>query len=142
MRKISLLLTAALLILGMALPSIADGKKKVKHPLCLLQAHTECTPAPRGSEADRCGCVLEVKNLSHDKVEGIKVNLKLRNGSRDFFDLEKEVDPIEAGKKAFVRFKWEDYYKRKLTPYIWITYKNDEGEEVTFEAEPPAWQGM
>ena len=60
------------------------------------------------------------------------------DGSRKVQSLVKDVGSLEAGKKAFLDYKWEEYNERKLKPQIWVTYNGANGP-VTFRGEPPVW---
>jgi len=129
-------LVLSLLLLTLALPLSANAAPE-KHPLMVLKAIFN-TGAASASQSVRGTCSVWVKNLSDVAVDGVKVTLKLREGSRTIRSLDKEVGRMEGGKKAYVDFKWDEYTNRNLKPQIWITY-NGPGGAVTFEAEPPVW---
>ncbi len=134
MRILSMILSLAVLGLTLSLPGQAATEQ---HPLQVLKAIFNMGDVS-ASQSTRGTCSVWVKNLSDVAVDGVKVTLKLREGSRIIRTLEKEVGQMEGGKKAFLEFKWEEYTNRSLKPQIWITYNGPEGP-VTFEAEPPVW---
>ncbi len=134
MRLRSLVLSLMLLALALPLPGRAATEK---HPLQVLKAIFN-TGAASASQSVRGTCSVWVKNLSDVAVDGVKVTLKLREGSRTIRTLEKELGQMEGGKKAYVDFKWDEYTSRNLKPQLWLTYNGPQGA-VTFEAEPPVW---
>ena len=77
---------------------------------------------------------------SHKELKDVKVNLKVLYQAKVIHDLDKTVESLDASERVFVTFKWQDYeMKPKYTHQIWLTYTNDDGEEVTYECEPPVW---
>lgn len=139
MRKIvSIMLSLAILLGALSMQAWADKKEKVIHPLQVMKASIERNRSVGPARSVEGRCTIWLKNISHDDVDGIKVVLKLREGSREIHSLEKTVDEIKGGKKAFLNYSWEDFEDRKLTPQIWVTYNGEEGP-VTFQGEPPVW---
>ena len=63
-----------------------------------------------------------LKNMTDVAVDGVKVTVKLTEGSRVYQTLVKDVGEMEAGKKSFLDFRWDDYGGRRLKPQIWVTY--------------------
>ena len=134
MRQRLSLLALALLLAAFALPALAaEGE----HPLMVLDA-TYTSDGLNASASVRAQCSMCLKNLSDVAVDGVKVTVKLREGTRVILTQDKEVGTLEAGKKTFLDFKFEDYSHRPLKPQIWVTYNGPKGP-VTFEAEPPVW---
>lgn len=115
-------------------------KKEKPHPLTVLRAEFD-REAFKGQEIGiRRECTVWLKNLSHEELKNVKVNLKVLFKARVVDDFTETVESIDAAGRVFVKFKWQDYdMKPKYTHQIWITYINDDGEEVTYECEPPVW---
>lgn len=144
MRKhITLAVIAALLIGLWASTCWADDsapkKEKKKHPLAVLHASLEKQYGD-GLNNVKFKCTIWLRNVSANDVDDVKCKLVVRDGAKKFYEKEKELEPIKAGKRVFVNYKWEDLKDFKVTPEIWITYKNDEGKEVEFQAYAPTWE--
>ncbi len=134
MRSVHFSLILILLMTVFAFPARAAEEK---HPLQVLKA-TFSTAASSGSRSVKGVCSIWLKNLSDVAVDGVKVTVKLREGSRTIRTLDKDLGTLESGKKSFLDFKFEEYTERTLKPQIWVTYNGAKGP-VTFEAEPPVW---
>ncbi len=113
-------------------------KKKVRHPLVVLHADIE-RENQAGMQPNKGTCEVWIRNVSHQDVDNVKCRLVLRDGSREFFKLEDELGTINASKRGFAKFKWEEYQRRELTPQIFVIYNNEDGEQVEFETRPPNW---
>lgn len=142
MRIVSIILTLAIAFMALSMPVLAKddqakSAKNQRHPVLVVKAMLDKS-RDDGSRNTRGVCTLWLKNISDVDVDGIKVNLKLRDGLREIHDLTKEVENLEPGKRIFVNFKWEDFNDRKLTPTLWVTYNGAEGP-VTFQAQSPVW---
>lgn len=135
MRALSLLLSLALLLAVLSLPGAAEPKDV--HPLAVLKA-SFTNDGLNSARAVRGECTIILKNLSDVTVDGVKVTLKLAEGSRILKTLDKEVGAMEAGRKAYVDYRWEEYSDAQLRPQIWVTYNGANGP-VTFRTEPPVW---
>lgn len=133
MRTLSLVLALVVLTLSHALPGHAEREV---HPLMVLKA-TYSNESASAQAVDGTASVW-LKNVSDVAVDGVKVTLKLADGGRIVRTLDKEVGEMEAGKKAYLDYDWEEYSGRKLKPQIWVTYNGSEGP-VTFRTEPPVW---
>ncbi len=134
MRAVHFSLILALFLTALAFPARAAVEK---HPLQVLKA-TYNSAASSASRSVKGTCSIWLKNLSDVAVDGVKITVKLREGSRTIRTLEKDLGTLESGKKSFLDFKFEEYTERTLKPQIWVTYNGAKGP-VTFEAEPPVW---
>lgn len=134
MRILSLVLALSILLAAAALPGRAEEKSV--HPLMVLKATFQNDSA--SAQAVEGKASIWLKNVSDVAVDGVKVQLKLVDGVRVMQTLDKEVGEMEAGKKSYLDYEWEEYSGRKLKPQIWITY-NGSGGPVTFRTEPPVW---
>ncbi|MBQ7502041.1 hypothetical protein IJT93_04915 [bacterium] len=133
-------LFAAGTLLAPAQAAKKKEKKENEHPLAVLRAEID-REAFKGQEIGvRRQCTIWLKNLSHKELKDVKVNLKVLYQAKVIHDLDKTVESLDASERVFVTFKWQDYeMKPKYTHQIWLTYTNDDGEEVTYECEPPVW---
>ena len=139
-RRIALAIIAALIVGLWTGTCWAEEKpKKVRHPLSVLHAALDREYGD-GLYNVKYKATIWLRNVSHDDVDGIKCRLLVREGAKKYFEETKELDTIKAGKRVFVNFKWEDQRDYKVTPEIWITYTNDEGSEVEFQAFSPTWE--
>ena len=116
-----------------------DAKKKERKPLAVLHAALD-KDYNQGMNNIRYKCTIWVRNVSGDDIDGIKCRLKVHEGSKLFYEKTQELDPIETGHRVFVVFKWEDFKDYEYTPEIFITYRNEEGKEVEFQAYAPTWE--
>ena len=135
MRALSLILSVAVLLAALSLPGAA-GQQEM-HPLAVLKA-TFNNDGLNSARAVRGECSIILKNLSDVTVDGVKVTLKLAEGGRVVKTMEKEVGAMEAGRKSYVDYRWEEYSDAQLRPQIWVTYNGANGP-VTFRTEPPVW---
>lgn len=133
MRALSLILGFAVLLAAAALPGRAE---EAVHPLMVLKATYNNESG--GARAVDGTASVWLKNVSDVTVDGVSVTLKLAEGGRVVRTMEKKVGEMEAGKKAYLDYDWEEYTGKKLKPQIWITYNGSEGP-VTFRTEPPVW---
>ncbi len=144
MRKnITLVLIAAVLVGLWTSFCWADDsspkKEKKKRPLAVLHASLD-KQYDDGIDNVRYRCTIWLRNVSHNDVENVKCKLVVRDGAKKYYEKEKEIETIPASKRVFVNYKWEDLKDYKITPEIWITYKNDEGKEEEFQAYAPTWE--
>lgn len=116
-----------------------EEKKDERKPLCLLHAAID-KDYRQGMNNIRYKATLWLRNVSGNDVEGITCRLKVHEGAKVYFEETKEVDPLETGHRVFIVFKWEDYKDYHYTPEVFITYKNDEGKNVEFQAYAPTWE--
>lgn len=146
MKNRSLILVLALLCAVVLTSATSAWAKKsktdnddVRHPLQVIRAEVNQDQVG-AMQSKKMDCIVWLKNISNDSVRNIKMSLKMRDGSRQLRSIDKEVDDLDAGKRIFVHFKWEEYDdRRRITPQIWVTYDNDNGKPVTFQAQPPVW---
>ena len=147
MRKIRLLLgviLTAALIFGLCSQDVLAAKKqkekKDEHPVAVIKATVDRNSFDNETTGVKRTCTLWVKNLSRETQKDIKVNIKIYDNKRELEDLDKTIEELDPGAREFVHFKWDDYSRsHKQRIRIWLTYTNDEGKEVTFEAPTPVW---
>ncbi len=147
MRKIRILLGVVLtaaLVLGLCSLDVWAAKKhkekKDEHPIAVIKATVDRNSFDNETTGVKRTCTLWVKNLSRETQKDIKVNIKIYDNKRELEDLDKTIEELDPGAREFVHFKWEDYSRsNKQKIRIWLTYTNDEGKEVTFEALTPVW---
>ncbi len=144
MRTVLALFLTVILLAGMAAPPAWAAKDKEKesgrHPVAVIKAEVDRDGFDSGTTGVQRRCTLWIKNLSREDMQKIKVKLKVFGNRRELEEMEKEIEELEAGARVFVTFKWEDFSNaKKQNIQIWLTYTNDEGEEVTFQAQSPVW---
>ncbi|MGM9999533.1 MAG: hypothetical protein ACI38Q_09150 [Candidatus Bruticola sp.] len=145
MRKFNIfigLVLSVVLFLGSLAPAVSAAKKKKsdQHPVAVIKATVDRDAFDNDTVCVKRNCTLWVKNLSHDTYKDIKVNIKVYDNKRELESLDKSIDELEPGSRKFLHFKWDDYSRsRKQQIKIWLTYINDEGKEVTFQAPSPVW---
>ncbi|HXE73860.1 MAG TPA: hypothetical protein VNO81_14450 [Candidatus Nitrosotenuis sp.] len=110
-----------------------------QHPLVILRAEYSQEAGSTAGPSRGKG-TLWLRNLADVKVDGIKVEILMRSPSgRVRQKIVKEVGEIEAGKRAYVDWTWEDYSGETLRPEFWVLYNGGGQEPVRFQAEPPVW---
>lgn len=116
-----------------------DPKKK-QHPVAVIKGEVDRDGFDGGTTSVRRVCTLWVKNLGRDDMDKVKVKMKVYDNRRLLEEKEEEIEDLEAGSRVFVNFRWEDFSRSsKQRIEIWLTYTNDEGEEVTYQAPSPVW---
>lgn len=141
--KLSAILLAVI-ALSLFFSSVQAKDKKnderEKHPISILKAELDRDGFDSNTTCVKRTCIVWVKNISRHEVKDVKVNLKIKYNTKVLQDLTETIESLEPGKRVFVNFKWEDYdMKNKFTPEIHVTYPNDEGKEVTFQANSLVW---
>jgi len=133
-------LAAAMILIAAALPGLAQDEEEQPqgHPLMVLRAQYN-HDSTSGGRAQKGTCSVWLKNMTDVTVDGVVVTLKLVEGSRVVQTLEKKVGTLDAGRKSYLDYEWEDYQGRKLMPQIWVTYNGTGSKAATFRAEPPVW---
>ena len=139
-KKLTLALIATLIIgLWAGTCWAGEKKEKVKHPLSILHAALD-KDYNDGINNVKFKCTIWLRNVSHNDVDGVKCKIVVRDGAKKYYEKEKEIETLKAGKREFVTFKWEEFKDYRITPEIWLTYKNDEGKDVEFQAYSPTWE--
>ncbi|MCR4784534.1 MAG: hypothetical protein K6A35_08495 [bacterium] len=149
MRKFRIFLSTVLtalfalsLVVSSPLAQAAKNKEKNKfqHPVAVIKATVDRDQFDSDTTSVRRNCTLWVKNLGRDARQNIKVKIEISDNRRVLETLEKSIEELDAGARKFVNFKWEDYSRsRKQHINIWLTYTDDEGQEVTYQAPSPVW---
>ncbi|MBQ7567848.1 hypothetical protein IJT17_03495 [bacterium] len=145
MRRTTVWTILAVLFIGLWASSVcwadegSPKKGKVKHPLSVLHAALDKEYGD-GLNNVKYRCTIWLRNISHNDVDGVKCRLLVRDGAKKYYEETKEIETIASGKRIFVNYKWEDRIELRVTPEIWITYKNSDGEEVEFQAISPTWE--
>lgn len=123
---------------GVCLAADKAGDEEEKRPLTILHASLSVDSSEFNNVKYRC--TIWLRNVSHRDVDGIKLKLVMRDGSKIFYEKEKEVEDMHSGKRVFVNYKWEDLKDRKVIPELWLTYKQENGQEKKLQVYAASWE--
>lgn len=130
---------ASAVLIAVLLAAFPARAQQLEHPLQVLKVHTEKGREGEARASSGRGTIW-LRNAADVAVDGVKVEIRMKTATgRTVQTIVREVGQVEAGRKKYVQYRWEDYRGRRLRPEIWIQYNGGQPEPVKFLAEPPVW---
>ncbi len=111
------------------------------HPIRVLKARYESDNARGGGASAKGNITIWLQNATSVIVDGVDVEVDLYNDNKRKVDtLKRSIEPLEAGEKRVLTFRWDVIAEREVTPRFFIEYNSRGNQKTRFEGRPPTWQ--